>query len=354
MGTPAGPAPVAGPVDVVLHLAALIPPRADREPEAARLVNIEGTRTLVAAMERRRPAARLVHASSIAVYGDRVNRPLIEEADEPAPNPDDVYANQKLAAEWIVRTSSLDWYILRLSYVVAADALIMDPLLFEMPPETAVEPCPVEDVARAFVSAATMQAVRKRPSARKRSSVRNRPPAQATVESGERERIFLVAGGPGWRIMYRDYLDLMFRAFGLGRNSLPRAAFSDGPFHCGFMDTRRSQAILCYQRRDFGEFMEDLRRSRRLQRLMITAVRPIARAYLISRSPHFRRMLLEAGRPAVGRSAEGRAMNGRTAPAGVRTGTSRRAGMQLRRDIARLVMRLRTSLGLRLRLQKHL
>jgi nucleoside-diphosphate-sugar epimerase len=144
--------------DAVIHLAAIIPPLADREPDLAHRVNVEGTETLVRAIETEAPTARLVYASSIAVYGDRVQRPLITEGDDPAPNPKDAYGNQKLAAEEVIRTSALRWTILRLSYVVATDSLVMDPLLFDMPPETAVEPCDVADVARALCVAATKPA----------------------------------------------------------------------------------------------------------------------------------------------------------------------------------------------------
>ncbi len=257
-------------VDAVIHLAAIIPPRADREPDIARHVNVEGTRTLVRAMEERtraKPGAapRLVYASSVAVYGDRRLRPLITEEDVPSPNPEDAYGNQKLEAEEIIRASRLEWSILRLSYVVAGDALVMDPLLYEMPPETAIEPCHVADVACALrVAAETPAAV---------------------------GRTFLIAGGAGWRIMYRDYLDLMFRAFGLGRNFLPADAFGKGPFHCAFMDTAVSNGLLRYQHRSFVQFIDRVRRDRRMTRLLLTAVRPVARAYLLSRSPHFRRYL---------------------------------------------------------------
>ncbi len=267
---------VAG-VDAVIHLAAIIPPKADREPELARRVNVEGTRTLVEAMERHAPNARLIFASSIAVYGDRVTRPLIAETDPPAPNPEDHYANQKVAAEKIVRASGVPWLILRLTYVVAADALVLDPLLFDMPPATAIEPCDVSDVAHAFCRAAVNPA--------------------GTVHTSD---TLLIAGGAGWRIMYRDYLDMMLRAFGLGGNFLPTAAFGGGPFHCAFMDTARSERLLQYQRHTFRSFISRVRRERRVTRALVTMVRPLARAYLLSRSPHFRTYL---GRRAHGEAA---------------------------------------------------
>lgn len=252
-------------VHAVIHLAAVIPPRADREPELARQVNVEGTRTLVAAMQRVAPRARLIHASSIAVYGDRLRCPMVTEEDPPAPNAADHYGRQKLEAEGLVRASALAWTILRLSYVVSADALVMDPLLYDMPPETAIEPCHVRDVARAFCRAATM-------------------PGYSDIAS----QTLLIAGGPEWRTMFRDYLGHMFRAFGLGGNFLPAVAFGTAPFHCAFMDTERSQRLLQYQSRSFADFIAEVRRGRRITRILVTLVRPLARVWLISRSPYFR------------------------------------------------------------------
>jgi hypothetical protein len=166
----------------------------------------------------------------------------------------------------------------------------MDPLLFEMPPETAVEPCDVADVAKALCAAALHT-----------GALTGTPSAKSTTSSAVDGQIFLIAGGAGWRIMYRDYLDLMFRAFGLGANFLPNIAFGREPFHCAFMDTARSQALLRYQTHTFASFLRTVHREHRVTRLLIAAVRPLARAYLLSRSPHFRTYLRVRARGEMGR-----------------------------------------------------
>src|SRR3990172_11939888 len=57
-------------VDAVVHMAAVIPPRADAEPELARRVNVEGTRTVVEAVQAAGRRVPLVFTSSVAVFGD--------------------------------------------------------------------------------------------------------------------------------------------------------------------------------------------------------------------------------------------------------------------------------------------
>lgn len=256
-------------IDCVIHLAAIIPPMADRMPLLAEEVNVGATRLLVELMGETHPQPRLIFTSSISVYGDRVRAPYIEEGNAPNPNADDVYAHHKLACEAQIRDSGLGWTILRLSYVVSPDRIVMDPLLFAMPLATAIEPVHTRDVALACVNA-----------------------AERTDLAGE---TFLIAGGAQSRVMYRDYLDRMMRIFGLGRMFLAEDSFSDGDFHCGFMDTERSERVLQYQRHPLEHYFQEVRRRTRARSALIRLVRPIARALIQARSPYHTRDI-ESGR----------------------------------------------------------
>ena len=119
--------------DVVLHLAALIPPAADRFPELARSVNIGGTANLVAACTELPNPPRFVFASSVAAYGDRVADYWIRTGDPLAPSPGDEYGQTKVEAEALLRVSGLDFVILRLGAIMWRKKLDPDPLLFSMP-----------------------------------------------------------------------------------------------------------------------------------------------------------------------------------------------------------------------------
>src|SRR5437867_3980509 len=65
---------VAG-VDVVIHLAFVIPPACLAAPAEARRTNVDGTRNLIAAIGAHAPAARLLFASSLDVFGDTTQLP---------------------------------------------------------------------------------------------------------------------------------------------------------------------------------------------------------------------------------------------------------------------------------------
>lgn len=90
---------------VVIHLAAVIPPFCYAKRELARAVNVEATEHLVSAMSARETPARLVLASSVAVYGARnPHRDVLTAAT--ARNPSDLYGSHKFLAENLITDSN--------------------------------------------------------------------------------------------------------------------------------------------------------------------------------------------------------------------------------------------------------
>ena len=61
--------PLCAGVDVVIHLAAIIPPLADEAPDLAHKVNVVGTGNLIDSLEARAKDAFFIYASSVSVYG---------------------------------------------------------------------------------------------------------------------------------------------------------------------------------------------------------------------------------------------------------------------------------------------
>jgi nucleoside-diphosphate-sugar epimerase len=248
----------------VIHLAAMIPPAADRDPEGARRVNEGGTAALIEALKARAPGARLVFSSSVAVYGDRVKDYRITAKDEPAPCDDDPYARQKVRCEQLIRESGLSWVICRLSYIVWRKKLKLDPLMFRMPLATHLEVCHTRDTGHALVNA---------------------------LWSDEAcGRILNIAGGPSCRTTFGEYLRRMLELFGLGKkNFLSEAAFSPRGYHCAYLDSEVSESILHYQGTGIEDYYREVRRETRLMRPFITLVRPLARAWLTAKSPYLKK-----------------------------------------------------------------
>jgi len=250
-------------VSVVIHLAAIIPPLSNAMPELAYTINVEGTDLLIKLMQAQTNPPKLVFSSSVAVYGDRVDNFYIRTDDPLAPCDDDAYAHHKVACESMIRTSSLSWVICRLSYIVWRKKLFMDPLMFRMPLETHLEVCHTLDTGLALARA-------------------------GFVPEAEGQTLNL-GGGVSCRTTYGEYLDKMFKLFGLGgAGFLPREAFSKKGYHCGFMDTEKAEALLQFQHHTLEDYYAEVREETRMKRFWVALARKSAQAWLIAQSPFLR------------------------------------------------------------------
>ncbi len=251
--------------DVVIHVAAIIPPLADRNPKIAETVNVGGTINIIKAMERQPKKPKLIYTSSVAVYGDRRKSPLIKPIDPPNPNPDDEYARQKLKCENLIRQSKLEWVIFRLTYIVSLNKLQMDPLMFKMPLDICIEICHTKDVGLALANAAENDKIW--------------------------GKIMHIAGGEKCRIIYKQYIDRMIEIFGLGKDFLPDEAFSKDNFHCGFMTTEESQKLLNYQKHTLDDYFNEVKERVRFKRYFMRMFKPIIRICLLRKSPYYKEFL---------------------------------------------------------------
>ncbi len=98
-------------VAAIVHLAAVF--RTPNEDDIWR-ANLEGTRNLIAAAKAYIPHSRFVMASTGLVYDEDAPHPGIEED---AVHPKRAYPASKVAAENELRSSGLNWSILRLPFV---------------------------------------------------------------------------------------------------------------------------------------------------------------------------------------------------------------------------------------------
>ena len=194
-------------IDVVIHLAAIIPPLADEHPEHAKKVNMEGTHHFIKQLEAHSPKAFFMYSSSISVYGDRIENPYIHVGDTLTPSEGDAYGETKIASEKLVEESHLDWTIFRLAAIMGNHK--MSKLMFHQPLNTALEIATPRDAARAFVKGIEKQ-------------------------QELSKRIFNLGGGESCRISYEHFLERSFAVFGLGAVDFPKHAFADKNFHCGF------------------------------------------------------------------------------------------------------------------------
>ena len=249
--------------DVVIHLAAIIPPFADINPELAYRVNVQGTENLVRSLEKNSPNCHLLFSSSISVYGDRIINPEISVNDPLKPSPGDQYGETKVLCEKVISESCLSWSIFRLAAIMGNHKI--SKLMFHMPLNTPMEICTPEDTGRAFANAVDFQVQLK-------------------------NQIFNLGGGEDCVISYRSFLEKMFEAFGLGEAKFPDKAFAEKNFHCGiFSDGNQLEEIIHFRRQNLDDYFEMVHQQiHPFQKKITFLFAKLIKRYLLSQSEPYR------------------------------------------------------------------
>lgn len=256
--------------EVIVHLAAMIPPLAYLDPQMAYEVNVGGTRHVIEAAQCLSPAPGFIYTSSYSIHGPRnpyKKLPLLTASTPP--DPGDNYAQHKVAGEQMVQASGLPWTILRFCGVMplALDRKAMSELLrflFMLPVARRQHGIDCRDVGLAVANAASANA------------------AQETL---------VVGGGEDWRVIAGQFMGSLFDALGPGR--LPDAAFRlpdpdvDGSWYYeDWADTSKSQDLLDYQNHSLTEFLEDARRQAGALSALARPLAPLIRHFLVRQSPY--------------------------------------------------------------------
>ncbi len=250
---------VAG-VDDVVHLAALIPPGSDEDPERARQVNVEGTRHVVEAAKAQATRPRLLFSSTFDVYGHTQSRPPPRTVDEPMVGTDP-YTCQKIEAEGVVRSSGLTWCIFRFSDVPLIALRPAHPIMFEIGLHNRIEAMHPDDAAFAIAGALETEAAW--------------------------GKTLLVGGGPSCQVTYRDYLTRLLTAMGVGPP--PEEAFSAREYVTDWIDSTEAQRLFGHQRHTFDQIVAEIAACLGWRRWFVPLARPFARRWMLRMSPYYRK-----------------------------------------------------------------
>lgn len=125
-------------MDYVIHMAAVIPPLSDNNPQRSYDCNRKGAVALVDAIKEQSTQPKLIHISTIALYGNHNENHLFGRVGDPLLiSPFDSYAKDKLYAERYVLDANLDeWVVLRQTAMLHPNMFkgnISDGLMFHTP-----------------------------------------------------------------------------------------------------------------------------------------------------------------------------------------------------------------------------
>lgn len=218
-------------VDVVVHMAAILPPVAYEKPKLAAKVNVGGTRTIVDLIKEKGGHIPLVYTSSVAVFGPTPNATEPISPDKDAPHPKGAYGETKLQAENLIKESGINYLVLRLSATMYSIFEASDlKRMFTVPLDNRIEFCQPDDVALAILNA-----------------VKDFDAVKGNT--------LVISGGPGQRMLYKDMISAILGVLGL---PLPPAdKFTPEPYYLDWYDTSKSQELLHFQRKTFADYLRD-------------------------------------------------------------------------------------------------
>ncbi len=251
-------------IDAIIHLAAIIPPLSEKNPELAYRVNVKGTENLLKAAKESSKNVRFIFASSCSVYGSTMHKTPPRKVNEEL-RPMDNYSSHKIKAESMIKESGLDYMILRLGAVsIPKIPNRLDPILFEVPLDQRIEFVDSRDCAKAFVNA---------------------------IDVNAKNKILNIGGGKKCQIYQREYIKTMFEALGI--SMLPDSAFKkpnndDDWFYVDWLDTEESQKFLKYQEHTFEDYIKELRKDVAWRRFGTTLVKPFVKLSLLIMSPYYK------------------------------------------------------------------
>lgn len=248
-------------VDVVVHLAYVIPPECLEKPDAARRVNVDGTANVIAAMKAHAPQAKLLFASSLDVYGKTAHLPPPRTLADPV-NPSDEYTRHKVACEALVRDSGLTWAVFRYADVPPIALRSPVAIMFEIPLKQRIETLHPKDAGLVT--------------------------AKGALSAETWGKVWLIGGGPRCQLTYGEYLGKFMSAMEMG-GPLPESAFTTEPYCTDWLDTEESQRVFQYQRRSFDDIVTDVAALLGWKRKFAKLSQPVVREYMLSLSPYYRK-----------------------------------------------------------------
>ena len=174
--------------DVVIHLAGVLPPLANLNEDICEEIDYNGTKTVVDSIMRYNPDCFLLYASSTSVYGIQDDYKEIDKKTKFQIDEYDYYSKYKVECEKYIKSSIKNYSIFRLAYILGDPG--PEGLIYNVPLDCHMEVLSAEDAGYAFVCA-------------------------IDYKKKLNKKIFNVSGGEKFRVVYRDYIEQVFKTYGM-------------------------------------------------------------------------------------------------------------------------------------------
>ena len=174
--------------DVVIHLAGVLPPLANVNEDLCKAIDYNGTQTIVDSIKRYNPDCFLLYASSTSIYGKQDDYMNIDKKSKFEVDEYDYFSKYKIECEKYIKDNIKNYSIFRLAYVLCDPG--PEGLIYNVPMDCEMEVLSAEDAGYAFVCAIDFQ-------------------------KKLNKKVFNVSGGDKFRTSYREYVENIFKTYGL-------------------------------------------------------------------------------------------------------------------------------------------
>lgn len=174
--------------DVVIHCAGVLPPFANVKEELCKEIDYMGTKTIVDSIKSYNPDCFLLYASSTSVYGRQEDNMNITVKSDCNIDEFDYFSSYKLKCEEYIKDNIKNYSIFRLAYILGDPG--PESLIYNVHKKMYFETLSSEDAGYAFVAA-------------------------IDFKDKVNKKTFNVSGGEKFRTTYSDYLNHIFKTFGL-------------------------------------------------------------------------------------------------------------------------------------------
>ncbi|MCR4662170.1 MAG: NAD-dependent epimerase/dehydratase family protein [Clostridia bacterium] len=228
--------------DYVLHLAAIIPPKADHHAKETDACNRIGTENIVKAVLATNPQPKLVHISTVAIYGNRdYLHPWGRIGDPLLPSAYDEYATSKIKGERYVLESDIKTFVV----LRQTGILYKNMLLANMSDGLMFHTCynvPIEWVTAKDSGLMLKHLIEK--------------DSSGTLKEGFWNKCYNIGGGPNQRITGFETFDRGFQIIGGSTEKFMKPDWNaTRNFHCmWFEDSSELNNYLDFWRQSFEDY----------------------------------------------------------------------------------------------------
>lgn len=228
--------------DIIIHLAALLPPMANLKPELTEIINVDGLINVVNAINNNDKKIFLLYSSSICVYGNKDNKTDITVKDKVSFDNDNYYANSKISGEEVIQKSLKNYCIFRFTPIMGSKNI--DSMMYDIPLNSKLEIITLKNAASCIVkSLSHIKEINK--------------------------KTYNVGGGKKCQTTYKEFLNKVLKIRGLSSSIINSLFIEDRNYYCGYYkDTDVLNKILDYQSDDLNEYYRRLKKANNKRRFI--------------------------------------------------------------------------------------